>query len=100
MTMSSFSGSGLIGSVPGHAVISDTPTGTYTSGSASYSYWTLTASGSLNVTTAGLADVLVVGAGGGGGGGGGADDLPPHIAKSSSGNRTLYFRNPSSRIVS
>jgi hypothetical protein len=50
MTMSSFSGSGLIGSVPGNAVISDTPTGTYTSGSASYSYYTLTASsGTLTV---------------------------------------------------
>jgi hypothetical protein len=55
----------------GNAVISDTPTGSYTG----YNYWSYTASGTLNVTTAGFADVLVIGAAGGGGcigGGGGA----------------------------
>jgi hypothetical protein len=55
----------------GNAVISDTPTGSYTG----YQYWLYNASGTLNVSTAGFADVLVVGGGGGGGnvgGGGGA----------------------------
>lgn len=47
----------------GNAVISDTPTGSYTG----YQYWSFTASGTLTVTTAGFADVLVVGGGGGGG---------------------------------
>ena len=53
----------------GAAVFSDTPTGTYTG----FAYKTFTASGTLNVTTAGFA-TLVVCAGGGGGtvGGGGA----------------------------
>jgi hypothetical protein len=53
----------------GNAAISDTPTGSYTG----YEYWTFTATGTLNVTTAGLVDVLVIGGGGGGayGGGGG-----------------------------
>lgn len=56
----------------GSAAISDTPTGSYTG----YEYWSFTASGTLTVTTAGFADVLVVGAGASGGanwgGGGGA----------------------------
>ena len=49
----------------GSASISDTPTGSYTG----YEYWTYTASGTLTVTKAGFADVLVVGGGGGGGSG-------------------------------
>lgn len=48
----------------GNAAISDTPTGSYTG----YQYWTYTASGTLNVTTAGFADILVIGGGGAGGG--------------------------------
>ena len=59
----------------GNAAISDTPTGSYTG----YQYWTFTASGTLTVTTAGFADVLVVGGGGAGGsgygGGGGAGGM-------------------------
>ena len=55
----------------GAAVFSDTPTGTYTG----YAYKTFAASGTLTVTTAGFADIVVC-AGGGGGiniqGGGGA----------------------------
>jgi hypothetical protein len=49
------------------AAISDTPTGNYTDGGVTYDYWTYNASGTLNVTTAGFADVLVVGGGGAGG---------------------------------
>ena len=56
----------------GAAVFSDTPTGTYTG----YAYKTFSASGTLTVTTAGFADLLILGGGGGGqdneGGGGGA----------------------------
>jgi hypothetical protein len=60
----------------GAAVYSDANTGTYTG----YAYKTFTDSGTLNVTTAGFADLIVVGGGGGGGwgtanrggGGGGA----------------------------
>ena len=57
----------------GAAVYSDANTGTYTG----YAYKTFTASGTLTVTTAGFADVYLVGGGGaggynvGGGGGGG-----------------------------
>ena len=54
----------------GGATITDTATGNYTSGGVTYDYWTFTGNGTLNVVTAGYADVLVVG---GGGGGGGAD---------------------------
>lgn len=56
----------------GAAVYSDANTGTYTG----FAYKTFTASGTLTVTTAGFADLIVVGGGGGGsnanGGGGGA----------------------------
>ena len=60
----------------GAAVFSDTPTGTYTG----FAYKTFTASGTLNVTQAGFADIVVQAGGGGacsgngnyGGGGGGA----------------------------
>jgi hypothetical protein len=62
----------------GAAVYSDANTGTYTG----YAYKTFTSSGTLTVTTAGFADVLVVGGGGGGGrgyfgsgGGGGGGGL-------------------------
>lgn len=60
----------------GNANFSDAATGTYTSGGINYKYITYTASGTLNVTTAGFADLLVIGGGGSGaqgyGGGGGA----------------------------
>lgn len=50
------------------AAITDTPTGNYASGGVTYDYWTYNSSGTLNVSTAGFADVLCVGGGGGGGG--------------------------------
>jgi len=53
----------------GAAVFSDTPTGTLTG----YAYKTFIASGTLTVTTAGFADVLIVGGGGGCGGDTGAN---------------------------
>lgn len=57
----------------GNADFSDAATGTYTSGGINYKYITYTASGTLNVTSAGLCDILVVAGGGGGAlGGGGA----------------------------
>jgi len=60
----------------GAADFSDAATGTYTDTGVDYKYLTFTASGTLTVTRAGFADVLVVGGGGGGGrcmgGGGGA----------------------------
>jgi hypothetical protein len=55
----------------GAAVYSDVNTGTYTG----YAYKTFTASGTLTITTAGFADIVVCSGGGGGGssgGGGGA----------------------------
>jgi len=59
----------------GAAVFSDTPTGSY----SGFAYKTFIASGTLNVTTAGFADIIVLGGGAGGstnsttaGGGGGA----------------------------
>ena len=70
-----------LGGVP-NAVLSNTPTGTYSAGtpSVSYAYYTFTASGTATVTTAGYADILVVAGGGGGrgnsgfnGGGGGGE---------------------------
>jgi hypothetical protein len=56
----------------GNADFSDAATGTYTDGGIDYKYITFTGSGTLTVTEAGLADVLVVGGGGGGGETGGA----------------------------
>ena len=50
-----------------NAVISGAPTGTYTDAGTDYAYYEFTASGTLTVTTAGFADVLVIGGGGGGG---------------------------------
>ena len=49
------------------ALISNTPTGSYTDGGVDYEYVSFTSSGTLTVTRAGLCDVLVVGGGGGGG---------------------------------
>jgi hypothetical protein len=48
------------------AVISGTPTGTYTDAGIDYAYYEFTASGTLTVDTAGFTDVLAVGGGGGG----------------------------------
>jgi len=60
----------------GAANFSNTSTGTYTDGGFSYKYVTFTGNGTLTVTKAGFADVLVIGGGGAGGasngGGGGA----------------------------
>ena len=58
------------GGAAGAAVISSpAASGSYTEGgTATYSYWSLTASTAIVVDTAGFADVLVVGGGGGGGG--------------------------------
>jgi hypothetical protein len=61
----------------GSAVISGTPTGTYTSAGVNYAYYRYTASTSVVVTTAGVIDFTLIGGGGGGGcdraaGGGGA----------------------------
>ena len=47
----------------GQAVVSNTPTGTYSAGGHSYAYYTFTTDGTLTVTAAGLADVLIVGGG-------------------------------------
>jgi hypothetical protein len=81
MAISSFKRSGLsrVVSTPS-ANFSDTATGTYTDNGVSYKYLTFTGNGTLTVTKAGFADVLVIGGGGGaaktdlvtaGGGGGG-----------------------------
>jgi hypothetical protein len=57
----------------GAANFSDTATGTYSSGGFNFKFKTFLASGTLTVTQAGLADLLIVGGGGGGTmGGGGA----------------------------
>jgi hypothetical protein len=64
----------------GAADFSNAASGTYTDGGVSYKFLTFNASGTLTVTKAGFADVLVIGGGGGGGstsaifggGGGGA----------------------------
>ena len=53
----------------GNANFSDAATGTYTDAGINYKYITFTGSGTLTVTKAGLADVLVVGGGGGCGNG-------------------------------
>jgi hypothetical protein len=59
----------------GSAQISNTPTGSY----SGYEYWRYTASGTLTVSKAGFADILLVGGGGAGGynagGGGGAGGM-------------------------
>jgi hypothetical protein len=53
------------------ADFSNVATGTYTEGGVLYKYLTFTGNGSLAVTRAGVADILVIGGGGGGGGEGG-----------------------------
>lgn len=68
-----------LGGVPA-AQFSNTPSGSYTSGGTAYSWIEFTSSGTLTVTRAGFADVLIVGGGGGGGtgrggGGGGGGHL-------------------------
>jgi len=71
-----WNGSAFVNFSQGPADFSDAATGTYTDSGIDYKYITYTASGTLTVTRAGFADVLVVGGGGGGGtddaGGGGA----------------------------
>ena len=56
----------------GNADFSDAATGTYTDGGINYKYKTYTGSGSLTVTTSGLATMLII-AGGAGGAGGAAN---------------------------
>lgn len=51
----------------GNADFSDAADGTYTDGGVTWKWKRYTASGTLTITRAGLADVLVVGGGGGGG---------------------------------
>ena len=74
MTFSTLSGNRLSG-VAGAADFSNTSTGSYTG----YKYVTFAASGTLTVTRAGFADIVVLGGGGAGigvsGGGGGAGGL-------------------------
>ena len=75
MTFSTLSGNKLSG-VPATADFSNTSTGTYTG----YKYVTFAASGSLVVTRAGFADIVILAGGGGGGpanaySGGGAGGL-------------------------
>ena len=74
-TMQVYNGTSWVAVGGGAAVLSNTPTGTYTSGGTAYAYYEFTASGTATVTRAGFADVLVVGGGGGGGrdGGGGSN---------------------------
>lgn len=48
-----------------NANFSDTATGTYSSGGINYKFLTLTSTGTINITNAGYADVLVIGGGGG-----------------------------------
>jgi hypothetical protein len=61
-----WNGSAFVNFSQGPADFSDAATGTYTDGGINYKYITYTASGTLTVTRAGFADVLVVGGGGGG----------------------------------
>lgn len=51
----------------GAANFSNTASGTYSDGGVNYKFITFNSSGTLTVTTAGLADILVIGGGGGGG---------------------------------
>ena len=70
MAVSSFARAGLarvVTSVPTPANFSNTATGTYTDGGVNYKYITFTGNGTLTVTQAGFADILVVAGGGGGG---------------------------------
>jgi len=53
-------------SLGGSAAISNNPTGTYSADGHNYAYYELTSSGTLTVTAAGFADLLIVGGGGGG----------------------------------
>jgi hypothetical protein len=62
-----WNGSAFVNFSQGPADFSDAATGTYTDSGINYKYITYTASGTLTVTRAGFADVLVVGGGGGGG---------------------------------
>jgi hypothetical protein len=67
-----WNGSAFVNFSQGPADFSDAATGTYTDGGVNYKYITFTGSGTLTVTRAGFADVLVIGGGGGGGADGSA----------------------------
>jgi hypothetical protein len=60
-------GGGGGSTVTDDAVIADTPTGTYTDADGTWKYLTIDGPRQIEVTKAGLVDVLVVGGGGGGG---------------------------------
>ena len=96
MAISSFSRSGLArvnNIVNPWAVISNTPTGTYTSGDSDYAYFTFTGNGTLTVTEAGFADILVVG-----GGGGGARSLSSYMGGGGGGVRYGIFNLPAGSL--
>jgi hypothetical protein len=65
-------------------IISNSPTGTYTSGGVSYNFLTFTGNGTVTVTRGGRADVLVVG------GGGGAVSTPFAVSAGGGGGGVLY----------
>jgi len=79
----------------GNADFSDAATGTYTDGGIDYKYITFNASGTLTVTKAGFADVLVVGgAGSGGAGFGGGGGAGAHLYRTN-----VYLRDGSLTIT-
>jgi len=72
MAINSFRNAGLANTntvelTPPPANFSNTATGTYTDSGVDYKYVTFTSSDTLTVTTAGYADILIVGGGGGAG---------------------------------
>ena len=89
--------------IGGWADISDTPTSTYTDGKGvKWNVWTFTADGTINVTTAGLLDMLLVGAGGSiiansGSGCGGQTALGPHSVPT--GAQAVVVGQPNARSV-
>lgn len=73
----------------GAANFSNTATGTYSSDGDNYKYITFTGSGTLTVTTAGFADILLVG--GGGGSGAGTDGGGGERSGSSGGGGSVFY---------
>lgn len=73
----------------GSANFSNAATGTYTDSGINYKYVTFTGSGTLTVTKAGLADVLLVA---GAGGGGGSEGIPGGDGGSGGGAGGFVFR--------
>jgi hypothetical protein len=77
-----------------NADFSDAATGTYTDSGIDYKYITYTASGTLTVTTAGFADILVIGGGGGAGGIGGGGGAGGYLSASN-----VYFAAGTATVV-